>query len=201
MYLVSDRLAPRCEHVGICPSELTTHGFCCERARQWLLSTHHSLSFTRSEGLDAAAPGWLRRKFQWGPTQWPVSWCEAARQTHIDCGVFAAFALEIFKEQGTAYPAQIMLAQPRSYTDQWRSKWEGVSTRIPWIADHRVYHEVCAVARPDGNGVRVYDPTEGLWLEPSFTTGINGVVGICVHSPTLVNWGTHKVGQGRWVMR
>lgn len=189
------------KHVGTPYSTLVHHGECCQLAKTWLLSMHRSMSFMQSERQTLHAPLWLRHKFKWGPVQWPISWCEAVRQKHIDCGVFAAFAREIMEHQDLeVYPAQIMLSQPSSYIKQWSFKWASVFQRIQWIGDEHVYHEVCAVAVPGTSRIRIYDPTEGIWLEPTLTKGVNGVVGVNVISPTILDWGQMKVGQGRWVL-
>ncbi len=190
----------RTNHIGTPHSELVDHGACCQLARRWLLSQHRSRSFRQTERQGMHAPVWLRRQFEWGPVQWPLSWCEAVRKKHIDCGVFAAFARELFQSQGfEVHPAQIMLAQPSTYTHHWQAKWAAIHQAINWIGDNSVYHEVVAVAKDHNSLIRIYDPTEGIWLDPDFSAGVNGVVGVCVHSPVAQNWGSGIVGQGKWV--
>jgi hypothetical protein len=189
------------KHVGTPHSELVHHGQCCQLAQRWLHDMHRSMSFHRSENQELHAPLWLRHKFKWGPVQWPLSWCEAVRKKQIDCGVFAAFAREILSNQDVdVFPAQIMLAQPKTYVHQWNLKWANVFQHIQWIGEDHVYHEVCAVAKKGQPNLRIFDPTEGIWIESNFTHGINGVVGVNVISQTIMQWGSHPVGQGKWVL-
>ena len=84
------------------PSTLIDHGACCARARDWLVATSRSMDFASTDGFMLSAPRWLTHRFGWGPTRWPISWCEAVRQKTIDCGIFAAFAREIFSAKGLA---------------------------------------------------------------------------------------------------
>ncbi|MDP8916647.1 MAG: hypothetical protein M3M95_05515, partial [Pseudomonadota bacterium] len=55
-------------------SALSHHGgACCDIAREWVLATDFS------QLGDAAAltgPRWLRQKYPWGPSPWPMHWCE-----------------------------------------------------------------------------------------------------------------------------
>ena len=189
------------EFIGARHSELVHHGECCQLARRWLVDMHRSLSFNRSEEHRLHAPTWLRQRFKWGPVQWPLSWCETVRKSQIDCGVFAALSREIFAQQGVdVYPAQVILNQPKTYVQHWNLKWANIFQTIPWIGQEYVYHEVCAVAEAGDSRIRIYDPTESVWLDSEFSRGLNGVVGLNVNSPVPLNWGTLTVGQGKWAL-
>lgn len=217
MSLATAAAVSHSDFIGVHHSELTDHGQCCQLAKAWLFSMHRSQSFSRSEGQNFHAPTWLRRMYQWGPVQWPLSWCEAVQKKQIDCGVFAAFSRAIMQQcygqdayvserlekqhLGTfeIFPAQIILAQPATYTEQWNRRWAHIFQNYMWIGGENVYHEVIAVARKDGSDVRIYDPTEGVWLDPILQEGINGVIGVSVRSPKMYNWGLYRVGQSQWI--
>src|SRR4051794_34857828 len=93
-------------------STLAHHGPCCDKARAWLIAMGRSHDYASTDGLAFAAPRWLAKRYTWGPTRWPIGWCEAVRATSIDCGVFAVFALEVFRAKGVeAYAGQVL----RSY--------------------------------------------------------------------------------------
>lgn len=194
--------APPCEFVGTNHSTLTHHGACCDLAKSWLHAMHRSLVFSRTDRQSVQAPGWLRRHYKWGPVQWPLIWCEAVNLKTIDCGVFAAFAREILERavmsDQEVFPAQIILDQPATYTSQWTGKWEPIVKEVSWIGDRHVYHEVCAVTEPGSYRIRIYDPTEGVWIEPILERGINNVIGVTVRSPRMLNWGTLSVGLDQW---
>src|SRR5215467_8611841 len=88
------------EWVRASGSVLAHHGPCCDRARAWLIAMARSQDFACTDGLTFAAPRWIARRWVWGPTRWPIAWCEAVKAEKIDCGVFAAFAREIFRAKG-----------------------------------------------------------------------------------------------------
>jgi len=192
---------PRIEFVGRVHSELVHHGTCCDAAQTWLRAMHRSWSFRASSKSSGRVPVWLKHHYHWGAVQWPISWCEAVRSRAIDCGVFAAFARYIMQhEYHAAFPAQILLQQPKTYTKQWQQKWADVRQMSNWIGGDHVYHEVCAVQEEEHGEVRIYDPTEGWWIAPEFSEGINGLQGICVMSDEILNWGSQQVGQGQWLL-
>ena len=89
----------------------------------------------------------------------------------IDCGVFGVFALEIFRAKGIeAFPGQVLRTYAEESTTHWRHKWASLPGAFDWIGGRVVYHEICVV-RVNGNQARVYDPTDGVWLDPGFTAG------------------------------
>src|SRR5215472_9185002 len=114
-------------------STLAHHGACCDRARAWLLGMGRSLDFAASDGLAYAGPRWLTRRWEWGPTRWPIGWCEAVRAAAIDCGVFAVFAREIFRAKGIdAYPGQVLRSYAEESTAHWRRKWASMPDAFNW---------------------------------------------------------------------
>jgi hypothetical protein len=167
-----------------------------------------SHSFGRTNQQQIQAPLWLKRHFKWGPVQWPISWCEAVQKKTIDCGVFAAFAQEIFRRSIDkscqtnleVFPAQIILDQPQTFIEQWTTKWSPIFRDFNWIGQGQVYHEVCALVDSNNDSVRIFDPTEGVWCDPTIERGINNIIGVNVRSPHMVKWGDILVGQDRWVM-
>lgn len=197
---------PQCSFVGLRHSTLTHHGKCCDLAKQWLSAMHRSMTFSRTDGQILQAPLWLNRRYKWGPVQWPISWCEAVQLTAIDCGVFAAFALEIFERRISSqalgdyevFPAQVILEQPKSLTEQWRVKWNPIFGRLPWIEDYHVYHEVCALVDRSTDSVRIFDPTEGVWIEPGLQRGVNHVIGVNIRSNRMLDWGSMRIGLDQW---
>jgi hypothetical protein len=179
-------------------STLVHHGECCERARAWLLAMGRSHDFTCTDGLAFAAPKWLTTKWTWGPTRWPVAWCEAVKADTIDCGVFGVFALEIFRAKGIeAYPGQVLRTYAEESTTHWRKKWRAMPGAFEWIGDRVVYHEVCVV-RVDRDQARVYDPTDGIWLEPGVRGGHGAHVAIRAEVPQALKWGAYTLVHGRW---
>ena len=187
----------RPEWVRASSSVLARHGACCDRARAWLAAMGRSHDFAATDGLAYAAPRWLCERYTWGPTRWPLAWCEAVQSKTIDCGVFAAFALEIFRAKGvTAYPAQVLRTYAPESTTHWQHKWAGLPEAFNWIGASVVYHEVCVVQ--SGELARIYDPTDGVWLDPSIKRGHGGHIAIRAELPVALSWGSHKLVNGQW---
>jgi hypothetical protein len=159
------------------------------------------------------APAWLTKLFHWGPSEWPISWCELVREKTLDCGVLAALAREVFRAQGhEAHPAQALLMYNGACTEHWRKYWkveprkpeprkvERLRVRrelFPWIGDQVVYHELCLIERSDGTA-RIYDSTWGTWLEPDFRPGFGGLLAVRTECPRLLSWGNRTLSCGEW---
>src|SRR5215207_5384063 len=80
------------------PSQISHHGaLCCEIAREWITATDFS---ERSSEGRLTGPRWLRQKFNWGASSFPIYWCETVRRKTLDCGALAALAHEIFAVRG-----------------------------------------------------------------------------------------------------
>jgi hypothetical protein len=188
----------RAEWARASGSSLTHHGACCDRARAWLVAMGRSHDYASTDGLTFAAPRWLTQRWTWGPTRWPIAWCEAVNAAEIDCGVFAVFALEIFRAKGiVAYPGQVLRTYVEESTTHWRHKWAGLPGAFDWIGARVVFHEVCVV-QVAAHEVRVYDPTDGIWLEPGVRGGHGGHVAIRAELPVALDWGKHTLVNGQW---
>src|SRR5262245_44335612 len=160
------------------PSRLVDHGTsCCTGARAWLQAMAASYAFRRTDGTVVAAPTFLSRRYTWGPTAWPIAWCQAVRANAIDCGVFSAFAREILSAQGVkCYSAQVMQLFGPETTAHWRQRWRGLPGAFNWIDNELVYHEVVIV--DVGDVAEVFNPSHGQWLSPAAASGYGAVVAI-----------------------
>lgn len=178
---------------------------CCEEARMWFLTLARSMEGWAGGHFELKAPTWLSQKFEWGPSPWPMSWCELLKTEQIDCGVFAFLAREIFTAQGVnAYGGQCLLNYNQVCTDHWKDLWKD---RMPnahecksfdWIGQHVVYHEVCIVEMPD-QSAKVYDATFNQWYEPEGRLGFGGLLAIRSECPRLLRWGKHTLSYGEWI--
>jgi hypothetical protein len=179
-------------------SQLVRHGACCDRARSWLVAMARSHDYAATDGLSFAAPRWLAQRYAWGPTRWPIAWCQAVGAAAIDCGVFAAFALEIFRAKGIdAHPGQVLRSYAEASTTHWRHKWAALPGAFNWIGARVVFHEV-AIVKVGRSDARIYDPTDGVWLDPKVTTGHGGHVAVRSEAPAAVTWGGHTLAHGQW---
>jgi hypothetical protein len=179
-------------------STLVHHGPCCDRARAWLIAMGRSYDFSSTDGLSLAGPRWITQRWTWGPTRWPIAWCEAVKADVIDCGVFGAFGLELFRAKGIeAYPGQLLRTCAEERISHWRRKWEAIPTAFNWIGAQVVYHEVNVIHVGEGEA-HVYDPTEGFWLEPSAPSGHHAHLAIRAEIPETLRWGPHALVNGKW---
>src|SRR5215213_16918 len=100
------------------PSQISHHGaLCCEIAREWITAT----DFSELNGdCVFTGPRWLRQKFNWGASSFPIYWCEAVRRKTLDCGALAALAHEIFTARSVrSYRVQLIQKFSSVATNQW----------------------------------------------------------------------------------
>lgn len=129
------------------PSEISHHGeICCETAREWLTAMDYS-------ELNGAAltsgPRWLRARYKWGASSFPIYWCEAAKSTTLDCGALAAITHEIFASRGIAnYRVQMVQRFSEDSARQWNRSWGESGGQLDWIDGDLIYHEGNAIPVP-----------------------------------------------------
>ena len=178
---------------------LSHHGAdCCEVAREWMLA----MDFAQLNGGDPlAGPRWLRQKYEWGPSPWPIHWCEAVTRKAIDCGAHAALAHEAFAARGVAsHRAQLVQRYSADAADQWRRKWGAEKVSDHWITDDLIYHEGNAVLVGDDE-VKLWDASAGAWLDPRQVVGYGSLaaVRIFAEGEGPLRWAHHLIERNRWV--
>lgn len=210
MYSAADKIspdaAPGSDHVARWEafplSHLGHHGReCCDIARHWL----RAMDFAQLNGGElASGPRWVREKYEWGPSQWPLHWCEALDAEVIDCGAHAALAHDVFEARGlTALRAQIVQGYGARAVDQWRRRWAADDASNHWLAGGVIYHEANAVLVGDG-AIRLWDGSAALWLNPLHTGGYGGVLAVRLaapdgwRGPAILQWGEHHIALDAW---
>ena len=213
MYLVADKdqdAAPEGETAAAAlPSDrwqdfpfssLSHHGAaCCEVAREWVIAN----DFAQLNGGDRlTGPRWMRAKYEWGPSSWPMHWCEVVDRKIIDCGAHSALAHEAFVARGlTAYRAQFIQRYSPEATSQWRRKWGAEQVSEHWITDDLIYHEGNALLVAEGE-VKLWDGSAGWWLNPRQTGGYGSVVAVRIFADGAgampLRWGEHRIVANRW---
>lgn len=181
-------------------SEISHHGkMCCEMAREWLTST----DFSETGGSIYAGPRWLRWKFNWGASSFPIYWCEAMRKKTLDCGALGALAHEIFNVRGvTAHRAQMVQRFSEAATNQWARSWNDDSEPLPWTNRDLIYHEGCAVDFPDGT-TKIWDASAGWWIDPNSKDGYGALLairlsGFGLAADAKLVWGKHELNAFQW---
>lgn len=182
-------------------SSLSHHGGrCCQIAREWVLST----DFSRlNGGSPLTGPRWLRQKYTWGPSSWPMHWCDAVERKTLDCGALASLAHEVFTARGVrSFPAQFIQQYTGDATCHWRQKWAGEDCSQHWIEGDLIYHEGCAVLT-GADEIKLWDASAGWWVNPRQFGGYGGVLALKVYAPggdapAAFKWGTHLVEPNRW---
>ena len=156
-------------------------------------------------GGDAGAgPRWIRQRYSWGPSSWPIYWCEAVEAKVLDCGALAAISRDLFTARGIeCYATQFIQRYSADASENWLASWEGEQNCAPhWIRDDLVYHEGCAIMTERGQ-IRIWDPTPSWWVKSKQFEGYGSVLAlrINVHGPNAANsfeWGEHSIRPNHW---
>lgn len=182
------------------PSQISHHGrICCEIAREWLTGTDRSELGSASV---LSGPRWLRQKFKWGPSSFPIYWCEAVRKKTLDCGALAALAEEIYKNRGVrVLRAQMVQRFSDVATSQWSCSWNDGET-LAWTNRDLIYHEGCAVVIRPGE-VKIWDASAGWWTDPRSNDGYGSLLALRIaggpYRPgEMFNWGGNRLVAGAW---
>lgn len=182
-------------------SVIAHHGAqCCRMAREWFLATDYA---QQAAGTPHTGPRWLRRKYTWGPSRWPLYWCEAVEQKTLDCGALAALAQEVFAARGIrCYPAQLIQQYTTDAARHWHKRWDEGEVSVHWIKDDLIYHEGCAVSIGDRK-IKIWDPTASWWVNPDHLEGYGGLRALRIfaanaESPNRLSWGAHSISPNQW---
>lgn len=182
-------------------SEISHHGsMCCDIAREWVTGTDAS---ELGGGSPFTGPRWLRQKFTWGASTFPIFWCEAVRKTTLDCGALAALAVEIFiARRVKTYRVQMVQRFSEMSTSQWFSSWN-IGEPLPWTSGDLIYHEGCAIDVGDGE-IKVWDASAGWWIDPKAKDGYGSLLALRISQfgldpATSFTWGTRTVPAFEWI--
>jgi hypothetical protein len=181
------------------PSEISHHGkICCEMAREWLNAT----DFTALNGGDLfTGPRWIRHRFKWGPSAFPIYWCEAVRKKRLDCGALAALSHEVIGARGIkSFRAQFVQKFTAAATEQWSCTWSRADVPVSWVNDDLIYHEGVAVLL-EGQHIKVWDSSAGWWVDRARAEGYGSVEAIRVFAPEELGeliWGERNLIPNRW---
>ena len=173
-------------------STISHHGRpCCDVAREWFLATDYS---QLNAGSRLTGPRWVRHKYKWGPSRWPIHWCEAVREETLDCGALAALAHEVFAARGlVSLRAQFIQQFTEDATRQWCERWGCADVPVRWIRDDVIYHEGCAVVLGDRE-LKVWDASAGWWVSPKQFGGYGGLVAIRIFEPPAAHGTAYRLG-------
>jgi hypothetical protein len=170
---------------------------CCDVAREWVLA----YDFAQLNGADPlSGPRWLRQKYKWGPSPWPMHWCEAVERKTLDCGALGCMAREVFTARGqTAFPAQFVQQYTTDATSQWAGAWDEEKVSTHWIDEDVIYHEATALVIGDGE-VKLFDPSAGWWMNPRQTGGYGALLAVRIFDGEgrTYKWGDHRLTANSW---
>jgi hypothetical protein len=182
-------------------SHISHHGAaCCDIAHAWLLA----FDFAQLNGGDVlTGPRWMREHSTWGPTAWPIHWCEAVDAKVVDCGVHAALAQEAFTARGVrAFRAQFIQRYSADAAASWRENWGKKSVSDHWIDGDAIYHEGNAVLIGD-HEVKLWDGSAGWWINPRGQGGYGSLAAVRIEadleSPDGLRWGDRRIELNQWV--
>jgi len=178
------------------PSRLLDHGAaCCREARRWFVALDASMAQLR---LSSPAPAWIREQYEWGPSPWPLHWCEALGRDTLDSGALALLYAESFAARGLrVYQAQTLQLYSAQDCEHWGVTWEGRESG--WIHAPLVYREVNVVIARGGEA-SVWDPAAGGWVGYPQPYGYAGILALRVASPgdELIRFRGAAVPTNQW---
>jgi len=183
-------------------SSLSHHNqACCELAREWLCS----MDFAQLNGAGLlSGPRWLRESYEWGPSAWPLHWCEAVAAKVIDCGAHAALANEVFDARGvTSFRAQFVQQYNSQAIEQWRTTWDEQNVSNHWLGRDSIYHEGNALLIAE-NEVKLWDGSAACWINPVQTGGYGSLLSLRIFAPPnwtgrdSVQWGAKHISLNEW---
>lgn len=183
------------------PSQISHHGaMCCEVAREWMTA----MDFSELGGADVTTgPRWLRERFNWGCSTFPIYWCEAVKRDTLDCGALAALSHEVFLSRGVkSLRVQLVQKFSRNATGQWKSNWHDGATPLEWVDDDLIYHEGCAVVLPE-NQIKIWDSSAGWWIDTKQRDGYGSVLAVRIAASiggaeANFRWGNHTLAANKW---
>jgi hypothetical protein len=183
------------------PSQISHHGkLCCEIAREWITATDYS---ALSGDCLFTGPRWLRQKFKWGASKFPIFWCEAVRKDTLDCGALAALAHEVFTARGVK-SNRVQLVQKFSSvaTSQWTNSWSEDREPLAWVKDDLIYHEGCAIEVAERK-IKVWDASAGWWVDSKPANGYGALLALRLSGAGLQPhdsyvWGEHVIKPNEW---
>ena len=185
------------------PNSLISHhgAACCDIAHEWLIA----YDFAQLNGADVlSGPRWIREHSAWGPTVWPIHWCEAVDAKIVDCGVHAALAHEVFRSRGvTSFRAQFVQRYSGETAASWRQNWSQMGASEHWIDGESIYHEGNSVLM-DRNTMKLWDGSAGCWINPRGTSGYGSLSAVRIEAegpdvPRHLNWGSRTIPVNEWV--
>jgi len=183
-------------------SYISHHGApCCDVAHEWLIA----FDYAQLNGGDIlTGPRWMRERSAWGPSPWPIHWCEAVDAKIVDCGVHAAIAHEAFVARGVrAFRAQFIQRYTPDAASSWRENWSKQGVSDHWIDGGAIDHEGNAVVVSE-NTVKLWDGSAGWWLNSRGDGGYGSLVAVRIeggldHAPHELRWDEYRIPLDQWV--
>jgi hypothetical protein len=174
---------------------------CCDIAHEWLIA----FDFAQLNGGDVlSGPRWMREHSAWGPSAWPIHWCEAVDAEVVDCGVHAAIAHEAFLARGVrAFRAQFVQRYNADAAGSWRENWGSKGASDHWIDGDSIYHEGNAVLVGD-DSVKLWDGSAGWWINPRGEGGYGSLKAVRIEADfdgpaDGLRWGDRRIKPNQWV--
>lgn len=173
---------------------------CCLIAKAWVRVLARSADPGRP-------PTWIRERWEWGPLDWPVYWCEAIEMEKLDCGGLAAITrLAAAACDLMVLPIQLIESFDAASCESWRHQWRN-SVGVPeWTWDDLAFHEV--VGFVESGRLAVWDSTDACWAHDKSRHGYGSIAALRI-APTAsvdrdsgllsVRWKDSPLAPEAWV--
>lgn len=183
------------------PSLLSHHGQkCCEVAWHWFRAMDYSLR----GGGSSNPPAWLRDEFDWGPSTWPIYWCDVMQTDSFDCGVFAAVARALLhSREASVVAVQLVEHFNEENVTNWRSRWTEADSNVDWVAGSVAYHEAVGLLEEDR--IVIWDPVDNLLVVPPNGDGYGELAALRIYEPEqwegaeTYDWNGIELEIGIWI--
>ncbi len=138
--------------------------------------------------------------YPWGPSQWPMAWCDLVAEEKLDCGAHSAVAREVARRSGVELlGVQLLIWAGAGDIAHWGSAWREGGVAPRWLFENLYYHEAVGVAEEDR--LVVLDTTRNSKVTPDGRTGNGSVAAIRVSGAgETLRWGPHDVAVGQWTV-
>jgi hypothetical protein len=146
---------------------------CCVVGRAWFCALARAHAATQGE----LSP-WMRKRWQWGPCERPVYWCQLAEREVLDCSMLARLSREALAAVGRSSRAvQVIESYDETVIANWKFSWRAHGGGY-WLSDGLVYHEIVAVEDRAPGAVRLWDPTDEAFTDGRARVGWGAVLGL-----------------------
>ncbi len=171
-------------------STLADHGPCCARARAWLIAMARSHDFASTDGLDVRGAALAHQALDLGSDALADRLVRGGQRRDHRLRRLRRVRARDLPRQGNRGLPRPGAAHLRRGEHRRTGATSGRRCRARSTGSARASSTTrSAWCASDGNQARVYDPTDGVWLDPEIYRGHGGHIAIRAELPVALKWG------------